>query len=143
MRKMILLASAVFAMLALATVASAAWVTAPTSVIAQESGHYVVVMGVHTGSNEVVSISTEALLGLENSSEERVRDLNCDVEIPAGSAYTFVWEGNLDDPDLEGLVEMSINFCDQTSMSANIVILPFGTVDSEVGTLGSIKALYR
>ncbi len=142
MRRLIMLATIV-ALVAMASVASAAYFTAPEWVIAQENGHYVVSMTVYAGANDV-SVSTEYLLGLVNSTEDRMRDMGCDVLIPAGGSYNFIYEGNLDDASMDGEVELGVTFCDQTeALSANIAVYAFGFVANEETTMENIKALYR
>lgn len=142
MRRLIMLATVV-AMLAMASMASAAWFTAPEGVIAQENGKYILAVSVYAGAEDV-TISTEYMFGIVNSAEDRSRDLECAVTVPAGTSRTFVWEGYLDDPTMDGQVEMGTTFCGDTAPLSTIInVYRFGTVATEEGTFDSIKAMYR
>lgn len=143
-RRISILALVVLSMVAMATTAYAAYCTAPEWVIAQEDGHFVVAMTVYTGSAGAATVDAETLLGTANCSEDRRREQGCEVEIPMNDTYHFIYEGNIDDPTMDGMVELGIEFCGETeNLLVSIDILKFGTVATDEGSFDSIKALYR
>ncbi len=143
-RRISILALVTLSLMALATTASAAYFTAPEWVVAQENGHFVVAMTVYTGSAGAATVDAETLLGTVNCTEDRRREQECVVEIPMNDTYQFIYEGNLDDPTMDGMVELGIEFCGETeNLMATIEVLKFGTVATDEGSFDSIKALYR
>ncbi|MCP4290955.1 MAG: hypothetical protein GY780_03860 [bacterium] len=130
-------------LVAMATAASAAYFTAPEYVIAQENGHFLVAMTIYTGSGDAVSIDHESLLGTVNCSEDRSRDQGCGVTIETGEVYHFIYEGYLDDADIDGVVELGVHFCNQENLVATIEVLNASTVATEAGNWDTLKAQYR
>jgi len=143
-RRLSILALVAISMVAMATAASAAYFTAPESVIADDNGHFMVSMAVYAGAQGEAVIDAEYLVGLENCSEDRRRELDCGVTVAIGENLTFIYEGNVDDLGLDGLVELGVEFCNNLpSMSANIQILHYGTVATDEGSWDTLKAMYR
>lgn len=142
-RRLSILALVALTLLA-ATAASAAYITAPDWVIATESGHFVTAMTVYAGAQGDAVIDAETLLGTVNCSEDRRRELDCGVVVPAGETYHFIYEGNLDDATADGMVELGVEFCGgQENLMATIEVLHFGTVGADEGSWDSLKASYR
>ncbi len=143
-RRLSILALVALSLMAMSTVASAAYMTTPGSVVADSEGRFLVAMTVYTGSGDAVVVSAEALVGTENCTEDRRREQNCSIEIATGETYGFIYEGYLTDASLDGTVELSIEFCGQhLPLVSTITVLNNGTVATEQGTLSSLKAQYR
>jgi len=143
-RRLSILALVALSMVAMATAASAAYFTAPEYVIADENGHFMVSMAVYAGSQGEAVIDAEHLVGLENCDENRLRELDCSITIATGEQRTFIYEGNVLDASVDGLVELGVEFCNNLpGFSANIQVLHYGYVATESGSWDTLKAQYR
>lgn len=142
-RRLSILALVALSMVVFASIASAVTVSAPHHIYATESGHFLANLRVIAGDDDSVRIEAEHLIGLENCTEDRFRTRDC-MSVPAGEEYFFIYEGNLDDAEADGSVEIGVHFCDgQETFTAVIEIRNFGTVATEAGSWDTLKAQYR
>ena len=133
-------------MVAFASIASAngAWFEAPEYITAEDNGHFMAIMSVYAGNEEDAVVKAEHLLGLVNCTEDRQRDINCTQTITVGEEYYFIYEGNLVDSEIDGEIELGIEFCGQNeTFVTTIEVRNAGTVATENGSWDTLKAQYR
>lgn len=145
-RRLNVLGLVVLMMVAMASIASAtgAYFEAPEYITADQNGHFVALMSVYAGSEEEAQVKSEYLLGMENCTEDRQREVNCTRVVPVGGEYYFIYEGNLIDADIDGVIELGLEFCNiQETFVTTIEVRNAGTVATDSGSWDTLKALYR